>query len=188
MPKSLSDRISRGPRGRLLQSLSPPVPVRKVLTSSTLRFRFYSERFYFQSRITQPTTLAERISPYRALPSIDFRKKTSEEVIGILDKKVNATIERYQAIFDKKHLFDKLPSDHQTALHRLADQLNWVSDHLGEADSWTKEKREQVSWVCKSIGKVEFTTKEESLAKRYRKVAKDLAFIANGGYLDWIVL
>ena len=51
-----------------------------------------------------------------------------------------------------------------------------------------KRDIENVTWTCKSIGRVQFKTPTESLAHRYRKVAKDLAFISNGGYLDWIVL
>ncbi|KAI0715705.1 hypothetical protein C8Q72DRAFT_891767 [Fomitopsis betulina] len=68
----------------------------------------------------------------RPLP--DFKKKSTEEVVGILEKKVSATIERYQAIFDKKYLFESLLGDSQRALHRFADQLNWVSDNFDKAN------------------------------------------------------
>ena len=133
-----------------------------------------------------PKPLAERLSAPRPLP--DFKKKSTAEVIGILEKKVSTTIERYQAVFDKKHLFEKLDSEWQKSLHRLADQLNWVSDNLDKADSWSKERREQVSWACRCVGTIEFSTPQEPLARRYRKVAKALKNIADGGYLDWVVL
>ena len=136
---------------------------------------------------SNPKPLSERISaPRRPLP--DFKKKTTEEVIGILDKKVSATIERYQAIFNKKYLFEKLDSDWQRSLHRLADQLNWVSDNFDKASTWSKQQKEEISWACRCVGTVEFSTNKEPLVRRYRKVAKDLVHIANGGYLDWIVL
>ena len=72
--------------------------------------------------------MAERLSAPRALP--DFKKKSTKEVVGILDKKVSATIERFQAILDKKHLFENLDLEHQRSLHQFADQLNWVSDNF----------------------------------------------------------
>ena len=118
----------------------------------------------------------------------DFKKKSTEEVVGILDKKVSATIERLQAIFDKKHLLEKIEQDHQKALHRFADQLNWASENFDKANTWSKQQRDEISWACHCIGTVEFSTPKEPLAKRYRKVTKDLAHIVNGGYLDWVVL
>ena len=150
-----------------LQSHPVPAPVPSASTSA-------------------PKPLAERLSAPRPLP--DFKKKSTAKVIGILEKKVSATIERYQAIFDKKHLFEKLDSEWQKLLHRLADQLNWVSDNLDKADSWSKERREQVSWACRCVGTVEFSTPQEPLTRRYRKVARALKNIVDGGYLDWIVL
>ena len=130
--------------------------------------------------------MAERLSAPRALP--DFKKKSTKEVVGILDKKVSATIERLQAIFDKKHLFENLDLEHQRSLHRFADQLNWVSDNFDKADTWSKQRREEISWACRCVGTVEFLTPKEPLVRRYRKVTKDLVHIANGGYLDWVSL
>ncbi|KAI0724727.1 hypothetical protein C8Q72DRAFT_889681 [Fomitopsis betulina] len=46
----------------------------------------------------------------------DFKKKSTEEVIGILEKKVSATIKCYQAIFDKKYLFLETLSAPSTTL------------------------------------------------------------------------
>ena len=129
--------------------------------------------------------MAERLSAPRALP--DFKKKSTKEVVGILDKKVSATIERFQAIFDKKHLFENLDLEHQRSLHRFADQLNWVSDNFDKADTWSKQRREEISWACHCVGTVEFSTPQEPLTRRYRKVAKALKNIADGGYLDWVV-
>ncbi|EPS94109.1 hypothetical protein FOMPIDRAFT_93173 [Fomitopsis schrenkii] len=136
----------------------------------------------------QPRSLAERLSAPAPRPLPDFKKKSTEEVVGILEKKVSATIERYQAIFDKKYLFESLLGDSQRALHRFADQLNWVSDNFDKADNWSKQQRDSISWACRCVGTVEFSTKEEPLVKRFRKVTKDLTSIANGGYLDWISL
>ncbi|EPS95236.1 hypothetical protein FOMPIDRAFT_1132820, partial [Fomitopsis schrenkii] len=110
------------------------------------------------------------------------------EVVGILEKKVSTTIECYQAIFDKKYLFELLLGDSQHALHHFADQLNWVSDNFNKANNWSKQQHDSISWACRCVGTVEFSTKEEPLVKRFRKVTKDLTSIANGGYLDWISL
>ncbi|KZT66884.1 hypothetical protein DAEQUDRAFT_767701, partial [Daedalea quercina L-15889] len=87
---------------------------------------------------------------------------------GILSKKVGATADRFQAIFDKKYLFDRLDKDWQKALHRFADQLNWLDQNLDKVPTWLKEQREKVSWACESVG--------------------ELVHISNSGYLDWIVL
>ena len=131
--------------------------------------------------------MAERLSAPAPRPLPDFKKKSTEEVVGILEKKVSATIECYQAIFDKKYLFKSLLGDSQHALHCFADQLNWVSDNFDKANNWSKQQHDSISWACRCIGTVEFSTSQELLVKRYRKVTKDLTSIANGGYLYWIV-
>ncbi|KZT63726.1 hypothetical protein DAEQUDRAFT_770359, partial [Daedalea quercina L-15889] len=133
-----------------------------------------------------PRPLAERLSEPRPLP--DFKCKSSAEAQGILSKKVGATTDRFQAIFDKKYLFDHLNEDWQKALHRFADQLNWLDQNLDKIPTWSKEQREKVSWACESIGCVEFSTPSEPLACRYRKVTREPVHISNGRYLDWIIL
>ncbi|TFY52874.1 hypothetical protein EVJ58_g9767 [Rhodofomes roseus] len=150
-------------------SVSHPLPVRPTSASTSA-----------------PKPLAERLSAPRPLP--DFKRKSAEDAKGILLKKVHATADRFQAIFDKKHLFDHLDGNSQKALHRLADQLNWVDDNIDKVSTWSKEQRERISWACKQVGRVEFSTDTESLARRYRKVARELTLVSDGGYLDWIVL
>ncbi|EPS99827.1 hypothetical protein FOMPIDRAFT_1050173 [Fomitopsis schrenkii] len=136
----------------------------------------------------QPRSLAEHLSAPTLCPLPDFKKKSTEEVVGILEKKVSATIEHYQAIFDKKYLFESLLGDSQHTLHHFADQLNWVSDNFDKADNWSKQQHNSISWACRCVRTIEFSTKEEPLVKRFRKVTKDLTSIANRGYLDWINL
>ncbi|KAI0718117.1 hypothetical protein C8Q72DRAFT_891310 [Fomitopsis betulina] len=136
----------------------------------------------------QPRSLAECLSEPAPRPLPDFKKKSTEEVVGILEKKVSATIEHYQVIFDKKYLFESLLGDSRCALHHFADQLNWVSDNFDKANQWSKQQRDSISWACRCVGTVEFSTPQEPLVKRCRKVTKYLTSIANGGYLDWISL
>ena len=136
----------------------------------------------------QPCSLAERLSTPAPRPLPDFKKKSTEEVVGILEKKVSTTIKRYQAIFNKKYLFEPLLGDSQRVLHRFADQLNWVSDNFDKANQWSKQQRDSISWACRCVGTIEFSMPQEPLVKRYRKVTEDLTSIANRGYLDWIVL
>ncbi|TFY55593.1 hypothetical protein EVJ58_g8149 [Rhodofomes roseus] len=111
-----------------------------------------------------PKPLAERLSAPHPLP--DFKRKSAEDAKGILLKKVHATADRFQAIFDKKHLFDRLDGESQKALHCLADQLNWVDDNIDKVSTWSKEQRKRISWACKQVGRVEFSTDTESLARR----------------------
>ena len=88
----------------------------------------------------QPRSLAEQLSAPAQRPLPNFKKKSTKEVIGILEKKVSTTIERYQAIFNKKYLFESLLGDSKRALHRFADQLNWVSDNFDKANQWSKQQ------------------------------------------------
>ena len=130
--------------------------------------------------------LLDRLSDRSKNDSIRFHKKTHQDQTEILGKKVDATIVRLQAVFDKKELFDKLPQDQQQSIHRLADCLNWVSDNLGDASKWDKKHRDKLVWACSSIGRIEFSSPERPLSKRFRQVARSLKHVADGGYLDWV--
>ena len=137
---------------------------------------------------SQPCSLAEQLSDPALCPLPDFKKKSTEEVVGILEKKVSTTIKCYQAIFYKKYLFKSLLGESQHTLHHFADQLNWVSDNFDKANNWSKQQCNSISCDCCCVGTVKFSTPQEPLVKQYRKVTKDLTSIANWGYLDWIVL
>ena len=198
VPKALKDHLSSGPLHRLQKVYPLARPERKVRTdaNTTYLLIFRSNIFLIlqshplpapvaSASTSAPKPLAQHLSAPCALP--DFKKST-QEVVGILDKKVSTTIERFQAIFDKKHLFEKLDLEHQNSLHQFADQLNWVSDNFDKASTWSTQHREEISWACHCVGTVEFLTPKELLVHRYQKVAKDLVHIANRGYLDWIIL
>ncbi|EPS93884.1 hypothetical protein FOMPIDRAFT_94867, partial [Fomitopsis schrenkii] len=160
----------------------PDVPIcKKFILQRNLRES--RTRSPLPSAQTPPPSLTLWLSIF-PLPLPDFKKKSTKEVVSlrILEKKVSTTIERYQAIFNKKYLFELLLGDSQRALHRFTDQLNWVSNNFDKADNWSKQQRDSILWACRCVGTVEFSTKEEPLVKRFRKVTKDLTSIANRGY------
>ena len=117
---------------------------------------------------------------------LDFTKKSPAEIQAIISNKIGATVIRLQAIFDKKEPFEQLPVEHQKALHHLAYQLNWASENCDNSHQWDIGNRKHLVWACTSIGKVEFSIPGRPLISRYRQVAQELVYIAQGGYLDWI--
>ena len=140
-------------------------------------------------------TLAERLAAApAALPiprisrpaDLSFERKTPREIHAIVGNKIDATIVRLQAIFDKKPLFDELPADHQRLLHKLGDYLNWASDETDNSHTWAPRDRQSLIWACTSIGKVDFSLPSAPLSRRYRQVAQELVYITQGGYLQWI--
>ena len=128
VPKALKDHLSSGPLRRLQKVYPLARPERKVRAdaNTTYLLIFRSNVFLIiQSHLLPapvasastlaPKPLAQCLSSLCALP--DFKKWSTQEVVGILDKKVSATIEHFQAIFNKKHLFEKLNSEYQNSLH-----------------------------------------------------------------------
>ncbi|KZT63652.1 hypothetical protein DAEQUDRAFT_733592, partial [Daedalea quercina L-15889] len=130
---------------KLVERLSSRVPSRGFQVYPPSRPERKSHPLPDRPAPTQPSKpLAERLSePTPIARSVDFDLKTKSkgEICAILETKVSATIKRFQAVFDKKHLFDRLPSHQQTALHRFADQLNWAINNIDSAHKWSQTDR-----------------------------------------------
>lgn len=133
--------------------------------------------------------LIDRISGVTAKkPSFDdFRHKKADDIVAILTSKVGATIKRYQAIVDKKHLIADLPGEWQHALYDLGRCLNWVAENLDSAPLWSFTQRRDVATVCSLIGDIKFREGRQSLEQRFNIVAKELyQRVWQGNYLVWI--
>jgi hypothetical protein len=133
-------------------------------------------RVELSARITDhPLPLTSRID-------IDFKKKSPIDVTAQFSSRIDATIKRLDAIFDKKNLFDLLPAQRRNDLHRIADQLDWLSEHVNRLHSWSNTSLRAVNWGLKSVGGISF----KQLGTNYERITKEIADLHYQGYFEHV--
>ncbi|EJF56453.1 hypothetical protein DICSQDRAFT_39799, partial [Dichomitus squalens LYAD-421 SS1] len=120
-----------------------------------------------------------------APPLPSFARRDPIDLVAIVGSKVNAVIKRLQAIFDCKDQLLDIPHEHQLALQRIGDRLEWILDNITEnGTSWTRSQQQNIDWFCKEFGKVKFS----GLGQNFERIVKGLVELERFGYLDWIVV
>ncbi len=145
----------------------------------------------------QPLSLADRIEaraltnpiPESTLPLfepkpilIDFRKTTTQDLIGIFKPKLTAVITRLAPVYE---LLDR--SKISPDLHDCFKELSWKLDSLFEdfdtrATSITSQEWQALNFGLREIGRVSF----KGLRPNYTKILTQLARIFHDRYFDWI--
>jgi hypothetical protein len=126
--------------------------------------------------------LIERIefgNPIRPPLRIDFKKRP-DDALRILDHKIDATVRRFQAIFDRKEQLNKLPAKVLDDLHWVADRFDWLCDNSAELLKFKKTYQDSVLHgltFCKGID-------QKHLKENYNQVARRWAEIREFGYFD----
>jgi hypothetical protein len=155
-----SARLPTRPHTPLFDCLEPP-------TAQALRLA------------SEPATLCP--APIRRHIKFDFSKKAASDAEAVLQKRTDATINRIQAIFQRKKQFDLLPAQVQEDLHRVGDRLNYINAHLPKLCRATVATQESVSHGLGYIGRISFA----SLTQNYRRAATDLSLLEEHGYFAW---
>jgi hypothetical protein len=141
-------------------------------------------------RLEPPTAQALRLAaeadticpaPIRCHIKFDFSKKAASDAEAVLQKRTDATINRIQAIFQRKKQFDLLPAQVRDDLHRVGDRLDYINEHLPELCRTTVATQESVAHSLGYIGRISFA----SLTQNYRRAASDLAALEELGYFAW---
>ena len=118
-----------------------------------------------------------------AAPLPSFARTNTIDHLAIIESKVQAVIKRIQAVFDRKHLLEDQPAQHQLALQRVGDKLEWVLDNIAlQGTTWTRSQQQNIDWFCKEFGKIRF----EWLGENFYRVVNAISELEKFGYLDWI--
>jgi hypothetical protein len=181
------DQIVKPKPKRKIRGPKPLVPRRKPLPSVIPIAK--PDLFFIplpQKRTPAPlitrVELAARITdtplPLTSRIDLDFKKKPSVNVTAQFSSRIDATIKRFNAIFDKKNLFDLLPPQRREDLHRLADQLDWLSEHVERLHTWSDGSLRAINWGLKALGGISF----EHLGANYERITKEIADLNYQGY------
>ncbi|EJF55709.1 hypothetical protein DICSQDRAFT_175611 [Dichomitus squalens LYAD-421 SS1] len=168
---------------------TPIVPRRKVLPPSIPSSQPLDRPL--AARLTTPPPVLLPSIPtiplqccIAAPPLPSFAHRDPIDLITIIGSKVNAIIKRLQAIFDHKDQLLDIPHNHQLALQRISDRLEWILDNIENGSSWTRSQQQNIDWFCKEFGKVKFS----GLGQNFEHIVKALVELEHFGYLDWIVV
>lgn len=154
--------------------------------------RFRAERDQAQSsrlidRI-EKRPLAERIAPPTYTPIapkpvlIDFKKHSVEDLIGIFEPCLLATLKRIEPLF-RLAAFDDLTTEERRIINDLGDRLEVLHNEIGDrAPKVSHEEWKSLKFGLKLIGETSF----KSLRRNYHAVIRSLISIYNGNYFDWI--
>jgi hypothetical protein len=87
------------------------------------------------SRLTPSQSLLDRISEQNPLPlhkqlALPSFQKSPIDTTATLETCIKATQTRYQAIFERRKLFDDLPPLKKEHLHQLATYLKWIDNNV----------------------------------------------------------
>ena len=113
---------------------------------------------------------------------LDFKKLTNEDLANIFKPKLEATTKRLQIILD---LLDKTDHErkHEQSVRSLDKQLHHALDNLVETVAAANRRDLQsLDWGLKSVGNLSF----KSLHRNYSRILGEVAYVAEGGYFDWI--
>ena len=113
---------------------------------------------------------------------LDFKKLTNEDLANIFKPKLEATTKRLQIVLD---LLDKTDHErkHEQSVRSLDKQLHHALDHLVEVVAAANRRDLQsLDWGLKSVGNLSF----KGLRRNYSRILGEIAYVAEGGYFDWI--
>ena len=115
-------------------------------------------------------------------PLIDFKKKTTADLIGIFTPKIRATLTRLGPIRDLDE-FEDIPYDQRRAYQRIVEKLTLLRETLSlrAADVGPAEWK-TLDWGLKKIGAVSFT----SLRRNLYKVCVELYRVERDAHFVWI--
>jgi hypothetical protein len=134
------------------------------------------------TRFSLPDRISDVALPITSRIDIDFKKKSPIDVTAQFSSRIDATIKRLDAIFDKKSRFDLLDSQRRDDLHRIADQLDWLSEHVERLHTWSDQSLRAVNWGLKFIGGISF----KGLGDNYSHITRDIASLRQQGYFDHV--
>jgi hypothetical protein len=120
-------------------------------------------------------------TPINRLVDFNFRKKRSDETTAIFRVRLRATSKRVSAIFNRPS-FGQLPHDVSSLIQRLANQLDWLSEHVEEIANLKEAQQHAIEWGLKHIGAISF----KDLRINFRKIAQQLADIRGLGFFDHV--
>ena len=112
---------------------------------------------------------------------------TTSDIQAIVNKPLNATITRLQALFDKKRnsypLIETIEPHLRLGIQEVADRLERVGKHLDDpAYQWRSIYFVEINNTCKDLGKVSF----KNLAEHYEEIAKKVVdIVVKGDRLNW---
>ena len=113
---------------------------------------------------------------------IDFKKHTTEDLIGIFRPRLNATLTRLSAIPEVDG-FQDLVYDHFRAYQRTVDKLTLLRDQLElRAPTVTPAEWRTLEWGLKKIGGISF----KGLRKNLDNVIVELYRVERDSHFDWI--
>ncbi|EJF59987.1 hypothetical protein DICSQDRAFT_171474 [Dichomitus squalens LYAD-421 SS1] len=194
---ALADDTSDHLRHRRQYRHTPIVPRRKALLPSVPPSQPLNRPL--AARLTTPPPVFVPSTPtvplqYRisAPPIPSFARRDPIDLLAIVGSKVSAVIKRLQAIFDRKDQLLDIPHDHQLALQRIGDRLEWILDNrlewildnIENGSSWTRSQQQNIDWFCKEFGKVKFS----GLGQNFERIVKGLVELERFGHLDWIIV
>jgi hypothetical protein len=87
------------------------------------------------SGLTPSQSLLDRISEQNPLPlrkrlALPSFEKSPIDATATLETRIKATQKRFQAVFERRKLFDDLPPLKKEHLHQLATYLEWIEDNV----------------------------------------------------------
>jgi hypothetical protein len=126
---------------------------------------------------TQPTPYA----PVQRLVDFNFRKKKPDEVSAIFRTRLTATAKRVSAIFNGS-AFGQLYPDTRDSIQRLADQIDWLIEHVEEISQLKEAQQHAIEWGLKHIGTISF----KNLRINFVSVAQQLAAVRGLGFFDHV--
>jgi hypothetical protein len=134
--------------------------------------------------VTRTSGTRQKPAPYapiQRLVDFNFRKKASTEVTAIFGKRINATIKRVNVIFVGDD-FGRLLPDTRDSINRLADQLDWLNEHVDKIANLKELQQHAIEWGLKHIGAISFI----GLRANYVRIAQQLADIHGLGFFDHV--
>ena len=159
-------------------------------SSSRVYHPYVSHRAHLlPARPTTTTPLLNRLSdpqePQSLLRRLDFddvlaTRHQEDQIIEVYEKRVNATITRLQALFDRRRELDNLPAPTRAKLHELIDKLEFLQDHIREIPDQSRSQQRWISFGLAFIGQISF----KNLGARYEKVVRHVVQVVDLGYLE----
>ena len=142
------------------------------------------EKPSLRQRIAQAPPPVTNVPVAEKSSILDFKKLTNEDLANIFKPKLEATTKRLQIVLD---LLDKTDHErkHEQSVRSLDKQLHHALDHLVKVVAAANRRDLQsLDWGLKSVGNLSF----KGLRRNYSRILGEIAYIAEGGYFDWISL